>query len=275
MTTTGIEIQTIQHPLAFRLLRVRGARWLTPRMVRVTLEGAALAGFRSEGADDGSRLFFPADPGDGSWAPIVEGTKLIFPEDQPAPPGREYTPRRYDPEAGELDFDFVVHGDGPASAWAANAAPGHLLGVSGPRRSRVVAGDVDWYLLAGDETSLPAIARRLEELPAGMRAVAVIEVADAREEQPIERGSAAELELIWLHRAAAGADLSELLAGAIRRLEFPRGKVFAWGAGEASSMRQLRRHLLSERGLPPEQARVTGYWKRAIANYDHHQPLEG
>ena len=84
----------------------------------------------------------------------------------------------------------------------------------------------------------------------------------------------AEVELVWLHRDAAGADLSDLLAGALRRLDFPRGKVFAWAAGEASSMRQVRRHLLDERGLPPEQARVTGYWKRAIANYDHHQPLE-
>ena len=40
-------------------------------------------------------------------------------------------------------------------------------------------------VLIGDETALPAIARRLEEMPAGMRAVAIIAVDSAAEEQPL------------------------------------------------------------------------------------------
>jgi NADPH-dependent ferric siderophore reductase len=272
MTTTQSPIEVVQHPYGFRLLAVQRATWLTPRMVRITLGGDALAGFRTEAPDDGTRLFFPPDPTDTAWAPAVEGSTLVFPGDRP--PGREYTPRRYDPVAGELDYDFVVHGEGPASSWAANAVPGHVVGVSGPRRSRLLAGPIDWYLLAGDETAIPAIARRLEELPAGTRATVVLEVADADEEQPINRRTPADVELIWRHRAGAGSDTSRLLTEAVRQLEIPSGAVFVWAAGEASAIRALRRHLLGERGIPVERTRMTGYWKRSVANWDHHQPLD-
>ena len=40
----------------------------------------------------------------------------------------------------------------------------------------------DWHLLIGDDTGLPAIARRLEELPAGARAVVLAEVDNAADE---------------------------------------------------------------------------------------------
>lgn len=272
MAMTDSMIKAVQYSVVFRLLKVRRTRWLTPHMLRTTLGGDALEGFRSEGADDGARLHFPSDPTDTTWVPTVKEGKLVFPEGRPVPPGREYTPRRFDPVAGELDFDFVVHGEGPASAWAAHAVPGHYLGSSGPRRSRVISGEVDWYLLAGDETALPSIGRRLEELPAGLPVVAIIEVANAEEEQPI--ATAAELELIWLHRDAAGADTTNLLADAIRHIEIPGGNIFAWAAGEASSLRAVRRHLVQERGLATERMRLTGYWKRSIPNWDHHTLLD-
>jgi NADPH-dependent ferric siderophore reductase len=271
MSATESPIELVQLPFAFRLLRVRRSTWLTPHMVRITLEGDTLAGFRSDAADDGARLFFPPDPTDASWVPTVEGTTVVFSDEHPKPPNHEYTPRRYNAEAGELDIDFVVHGDGPASNWAANAVPGHYLGMSGPRHSRMITGRVDWYLLAGDETGLPSIARRLEGLPADTRAIAVIEVANAEEEQPIE--SPADLQLVWVHRDEAQGERSDLLAHAISKLDFPDGLVFAWAAGEASSIKAVRRHLV-ERGISLPRMRMTGYWKRSIPNWDHHIPVE-
>lgn len=254
------------------MLEVKRVAQLSPHMRRITLTGAALADFRSDAADDGSRLYFPPDPHDSSWVPVVKGTTLVFPADSPRPPGREYTPRRYDPVAGELDFDFVVHSDGPASTWAAHAQPGHLLGQSGPRRSRLVVGAVDGYVLAGDETGLPAIARRLEELPAGMPVTVVVEVANAAEELPLP--TAADLRLLWVHRDETGPNPTELLARTIRSLDLPAGNLFAWASGETGSITAVRRHLLRERELPSEWMRMTGYWKRAIANWDHHQPFD-
>jgi len=270
MADTTSPIEVVQHPFVFRLLEVRRSTWLTPGMVRVTLGGGALEGFRSDAADDGARLFFPPDPLDASWVPSVDGTSLVFPGERP--PGREYSPRRYDPVAGELDFDFVVHGDGSASNWARNAVPGHYLGLSGPRRSRVVTGRVDWYLLAGDETAIPSIGRRLEMLAAGTPVFAVIEVADASEEQPLP--TEANLNLTWLHRANVAANDTGQLARTLATLTLPDGDGFSWAAGEATAMRSVRRHWLDERGIPDTRMRVTGYWKRAIANYDHHLPLD-
>jgi NADPH-dependent ferric siderophore reductase len=49
----------------------------------------------------------------------------------------------------------------------------------------IVPDIFDSYLLIGDETAIPAIARRLDELPAGRKVLAVIEIANAAEQQPL------------------------------------------------------------------------------------------
>ena len=54
----------------------------------------------------------------------------------------------------------------------------------------------------------------------------------------------------------------------------PDGEVFAWAAGEAGEMRNLRRLLINELNIPVGRMRVTGYWKRATSNFDHHTPLD-
>ena len=39
-------------------------------------------------------------------------------DDALRPVVRTYTPRRFDAAAGTLEVQFLLHGDGPASAWA-------------------------------------------------------------------------------------------------------------------------------------------------------------
>lgn len=68
--------------------------------------------------------------------------------------------------------------------------------------------------------------------------------------------------------------LVAVVADTIRKLEFPDGNVFAWAAGETTSIAPVRRHLLREREIPSDWMRMTGYWKRAIPNWDHHTPFE-
>jgi NADPH-dependent ferric siderophore reductase len=183
------------------------------------------------------------------------------------PPARDYTPRRYDAAANALTIDFVLHGDGPATSWAAQAQPGHFLGVGGPRGSFIVPDDFDWYLFAGDESALPAIGRRLEELPVGARAVAVIEVADAGEEQRLT--SRAQLDVRWLHRNGAAPGETSLLRDAIAGLSLPRGEGYAWAAAEAATAKALRRHLVDERGVRKDRVKAAAYWKRgAVAVHE-------
>ena len=255
-------------PIKLRVLEVLRTTRLTPDMVRVTLGGPELEGFRSEAPDDHVRIFFPVDGERRPVMPTGVGPRGVeFPPDKPRPPMRDYTPRRYDAAAGELDIDFVLHGSGPGATWASRARPGDLIGVGGPRGSHVVTYDFDAYVLFADETGLPALGRWLEELPAGARAIVFAEVANAAAQLPLE--SRANLELRWLHREGHASGAPSALEHAVRTLTLPPGDVFVWGAGESTLMRTLRLHLLNERGLPKAWVHLTGYWKRGVTDHDH------
>jgi NADPH-dependent ferric siderophore reductase len=47
----------------------------------------------------------------------------------------------------------------------------------------MIADDLEWWLLVGDETALPSISRRVEALAAGVRAVTLVAVSGPDEEQ--------------------------------------------------------------------------------------------
>jgi NADPH-dependent ferric siderophore reductase len=266
-TTTVRTPRRVRHELKMRLLQVREVSRLTPKMVRVVVGGEQLAGFASAAHDDHVKLFFPHPGEDKPVLPVPTPNGPVYPEGALRPVARDYTPRRYDAAANTLTLDFVLHSEGPATAWAAQARPGQFLGVGGPRGSFVVPDDFDWYLLVGDEAAMPAIGRRLEELPGGTRSIAVIEVADAAEEQRLDTHARAEIH--WLHRQGAVAGHHALLQKALAELELPAGEGYAWVAAEASAAKALRRYLVDERGVPKDRVKAAAYWKQgAVAVHE-------
>jgi NADPH-dependent ferric siderophore reductase len=257
----------VRHETKLRMLQVRDVSRITPKMVRIVVGGNELAGFTSAAHDDHVKLFFPQPGQEKPVLPTPSPNGPIYPEDALRPAARDYTPRRYDAAANTLTIEFVLHDAGPATAWAAQAQPGHFLGVGGPRGSFIVPDDFDWYLFAGDETALPAIARRLQELPAATRAVVVAEVADAGEEQRFETRT--RLETHWLHRDGAAPGDTVLLQDAIAELPLPAGDGYAWVAAEAATAKALRRHLVDARGLSKERVKAAAYWKHgAVAVHE-------
>ena len=102
---------------------------------------------------------------------------------------------------------------------------------------------------------LPAIARRLEELPANRRALVVIEVENALEEQPLH--SAAAVDVIWVHRDVLGEDLLKT----VEALSIPEGALYTWVATESALSRKVRRVLLDTHGLSEEFVKAVGYWR--------------
>ncbi|MEF2279626.1 siderophore-interacting protein [Deinococcus sp. YIM 134068] len=245
------------HPVRRRLLEVRRVTDLTPHLRRVTLTGD-LDGFRSEGADDHVKLFFPT--------PGATAEALLAGEEGAVLARRDYTPRRFDPGAGELDIEFALHGDGPGSTWAAHARPGDPLLLGGPRGSTVVTYDFDAYLLAGDEAAQPAVSRRLEELPPGARALVFLEVDGPEGEVPLS--TQADARITWLHRSGAAPGTTDLLERALREVRLPGGDVFVWVGCESAAAGRIRQHLLEERGLNREWVRVAGYWKRGVPGHE-------
>ncbi|WP_322102824.1 siderophore-interacting protein [Paraburkholderia sp. J41] len=252
-----LEVVRVRHPLKFRLLRVARVAPVSPALVRVTLTGD-LSDFVSASFDDHVKVFFPEEGAEKPILPSLGPDGIVFPEGVARPAARDYTPRRYDPEANELDLEFALHEAGPATAWAAQARPGQYLGVGGPRGSLVIPSEFDWHLLIGDETALPAIARRLAELPAGARVAVVVEVANraARIALPTE----ADLYAVWVYRDESEGE--QPLADAVSQVWLPPGEGYVWAAGEASSIRAVRAHLCNERGVDKKRVRASAYWRR-------------
>ena len=180
--------------------------WLTPHMIRVVLGGEGLAGFDAgEFTDHYVKLIFPP-PGAPYGHPVdPEAVEAEHPREL-WPVTRTYTVRSWDEENGELTVDVVHHGDtGIAPLWAAATGPGDRISMFGPGGGYAPAADADWHLLAGDESALPAIAAAVEGLPADARAVVLVEVAGAEEEQPLVTPEG--VTLTWIHRdTAAGCD---------------------------------------------------------------------
>ena len=253
---TAVDTQTIHrvmHEIKRRRLEVLRVVDLTPRMRRITLGGPELAGFISLGTDDHVKLLFPQN---AEQAAALETLVLgAGKSDVPMPEMRDYTPRRYDLDKLELDIDFVLHGDGPASTWAEQAKPGQFLHIGGPRGSMIVPDIFDSYLLIGDETALPAIARRLEGLAANRKALVVIEVENGKEQQPLE--SPAQVNVIWVLRG----DSKDSLLTTVKQLQVPKGNLYAWVATETKVSRQIRRVLLDDHGLDEQFVKAVGYWR--------------
>lgn len=260
--------QRMRHPLRFRQLHVSQVERLTPHLVRVTLAGDDLEGFVSLGFDDHVKLFFP-DPVTGGLAvPTVGADGPVWPEGT-RPTMRDYTPHHFDPVARTLQIDFALHQPGgPATEWAAQAQVGQTLGVGGPRGSLIVPTGFDWHLLIGDDTALPAIARRLAELPASARAEVLIEVDGPADS--IALPSAATLAVQWVHRSSAVAGALPLL-DALRRTQMPTGVFHSWIGCESTQAKALRAYLTTECLANPQWIRASSYWRRGSA--DSHESL--
>ncbi len=239
------QIERRRHETKRRLLTAESVTRLTPKMVRVVFGSPDLDGFVSAAPDDHIKLFLP-DPRE------PEGRCM-----------RDFTPRAYDAQARRLTIDFALHDKGPATEWARAAKPGDTLEIGGPRGSAVVPDDFDHYLLVGDETALPAIARRLEELRADVPVTAMIVVDGKAEEIPLETRT--NLRLVWVHRDGQHVDDGTLLHYALTTWRPPAGDGFVWIGAEARVARRLRNYLVEDRGHPKAWLKASGYWVRGEA----------
>ena len=230
----------------------------SPRLRRVTLGGPELDGFALELPAASARLLLP-DPGAGLVVPEWTGNEFLRP-DGSRPVIRTLTP--WDLGDGRLAVDVVLHGSGRASTWARAAAPGDEAAVSGPGRGYAVDRDAPEYVVAGDETAIPAMAQVLAALPVGTPVQVHVEVAAAAARLALPGAADAD----W-HVLPDGAEAGDAMVAAVRSATFgPDARV--WAAGEAAAVQRVRKHLFGERGLTRAQCTVRGYWKRGRAGDD-------
>ena len=262
--------ETTVLPPVLRRLEVRRVVDLTPGMRRVTLGGPELGandahGFqvpalRTDGFDDHVKVFLPVPGQDVPLLPVQLPGRLDHTATGLRPVAKDYTPRRLDHVAGELDLDLVRHGEGLASTWVEHVGTGDPAWIAGPGITAAFPHDVDWFLVVGDETALPAIGRFLEDLPEGTPAQVVVEVADASHEQPLPARPGAEVR--WLHRGDAPPGTTQLMLDAVRDAPWWDGEAYVWVSGESQVVRAVRTFLRAERPVPRDCLDVTGYWRR-------------
>lgn len=236
-------IRRVRHELKLRPVTVRRTARPSPGLIEIVFGGDALDGFTSLSFDDHVKFFFTDAQGQEQR--------------------RDYTPRHFDAERRELTLVFALHEGGAASGWAHRARPGDTATIGGPRGSMIIPDDLDWYLLAGDATALPAMARRLEEHPAGTPTTVLLHTPHPQDADTL-RGRDG-LALQWLPEAAG-------LEAAARYLELPAGQGFVWCAGEAAAMARLRDVWVNERGLPRSHVKVSAYWKPGAEGF--HENLD-
>ncbi|MEV8226780.1 siderophore-interacting protein [Streptomyces sp. NPDC079167] len=260
----GLHAEKVGYPIGVRETEVVRTAMVGAGLLRVTLGGQGTEGFEAHAPDEHVKMLFPDE--DGTLRlPERNGTMLRWAGS--ALRSRQYTVRRYDPVSGEIDIDIALHEGGLASDWAREARPGAVMHLAGPPGGLIVPNSYDRYLLAGDITALPAIARRLEELPGSARGWAFVEVHDAAQE--IELSSPDGVEVTWLHRDGGPAEADEAFVRAVTSVTVPEGeRVYVWVAGEAGQIKPLRRWVRDELGLDRADHDITGYWKRGVADFD-------
>ena len=225
-------------------------------MVRITFGGPELEGLVVEHPAASVRLLLPSSGATDIVIPTWRGNEFLLP-DGSRPAIRTFTPRRVDPAEQELDLDVVIHDGGVASDWAQRAAVGDRVAVSGPGRGYAFDAEARRFLLAGDETAIPAISQLLEILPAGTPVEVHLEIAhpDARLRLPDHPGATVE----WHDLGEEEAPGLTLLR-AVKNVDVSSGSRI-WVAGEAAGVQRIRKHLFQERGTPRAQATIRGYWK--------------
>jgi NADPH-dependent ferric siderophore reductase len=239
------------------VLSVRGSRWLSTHTVRLTVGGPGFADFRTNDFTDKYAKIHFVDPGLGLTPPydLAALRESLPPEQRPVT--RTYTVRGVEPDQQQLTLDFVVHGDdGIAAPWAAHAAVGDVLTLSGAGGAYRPDPELDWHLFAGDESALPAICSALEALPRHARGIAYLETCDDKEN--LDADAPDGVELVWLHRPEPGTR-PRLLADTLGAGRWLPGRAGVFAHGERESMKAVRA-ALKGRLTEADQLSLSGYW---------------
>lgn len=268
MAATVREVEVF--PICIREVEVLRVEDVTPGMRRVVVGGPAMDshvrdGVRlpavcTNGFDDDIKLL-PVDPQTGTLPFDVPRNTDTGAVDWPAGSfqySRTYTVRSYDPDTREMAIDFAEHEGGLASDWAYRARPGETILMAGPKHSSSLPREAEWMLIAGDQTALPAIARCLELLPADLPATVVIEVAEPSHRQELK--SEAPVDITWLYRSESGGE--SRLVETVQAAQWRPGQPYLWVAGEALTIKPLRRWAKQDRSIPKQFVEITGYWRQ-------------
>lgn len=250
-------------PPRFREVAVGSVERRSPYLVRVVFEADGLAALLGDQPAASVRLLLPDAAGTLAM-PTWVGNEFLA-ADGSRPAIRTLTPLRVPGRDDALACEVVLHDRGLLSAWAGTVVPGGRAALSGPGRGTDLAPEARRWLVAGDESALPAVTTLLEALAPEVTVDAVVEVRhrDAVVALPGHPGAT----LHWVERAGADVPGEALVAhvdAAVSRAEFAPEDLWVWAAGEAAAVQRIRRVVAGE-GIPRARTVIRGYWKAGRA----------
>lgn len=272
---------------------------LSAHLWRFTFEGPEVSQMATLAPDQRIKIFFPDPQGRPPAMALAPDWYARYKKQdvETRPPMRTYTIRALRAQDGEVDVDFVLHGEtGPASTWATRARPGERLQIMAPNAAfEGDGGGYEWkppqglkrLLLIADETALPAVAGILDglsALPAPPINEAFVEIPS--EDDMIALATWPGLSIEWMPRNldAPGARM----LGAAQRAALPTtaskaapilaevnvdeailwdvsapddAGFYGWVAGEAAAVLAIRRLLITERRVDKSSLNLMGYWR--------------
>lgn len=250
-------------PDDLRVLHVATIDDIAPRFRRIVFQGENLERYDRDDQLHCRLIFQQRGVARFLWPMLDHRGHIVWPDDTVIPT-RVYTIRRIDRSRQQITVDFAIHPNaGPATQWALNARIGDVVGILGPAANG--PKDADFYVLAGDETALPAIARILENLTPAALGVAFIEVDGKSDELPLP--CPAGMTISWLYRDGSGAGTTTLLENAIRSLRWPDdlGRSFFWGGCEHKAFSAIYRYLRRQVMLPKDRMVFYSHWYRTLS----------
>ena len=228
-------------------------------MIRIRLQAEEIKAFPTDCAGGHVKLVIP--PAQSNVTGVTQLLSSISVRKQM----RTYTIRNIDLTSGEIDVDFVAHGNtGPASAWALSAQVGDSISISSPGGPKLKNARSGKYVVAVDMTAFPAAAASVEKLPVDAQGDFYAEILSMDDEQPISAPPG-----IKMHWIVSDKDNdTDTFAQTVKTLNM-QGNESIFVAGEYTTVANLKSYFRTERAYPKDQLYISSYWKKGLVESEH------
>ncbi|KFK94299.1 MULTISPECIES: siderophore-interacting protein [unclassified Serratia (in: enterobacteria)] len=255
------------RPRAPYLIEVTRLCDITPHLRRITFSAPDLCHYPANAAAAHIKVFLPCAGQTQPDLPTLSDNGPVWPADAVRPIVRTYSIRAVRPEQAEIDIEFALHDhNGPAVNFARQAKPGDKIGISNPGGPKPMLPAADFYCLAGDPSSLPAIAALLENLPANSTGRVFIRVDTPADVLDLKKP--ANVELSWI---IGSTDKTAELITQFCAQPLPQAGIHFWLAGEDRLVVELRRYLRREWKCDRNQLYAVPYWREGLNEEGYHE----
>ncbi|MCL2894367.1 siderophore-interacting protein [Brenneria tiliae] len=267
MSTPNEAPKTTYRPAPPRLVQVKEINDISPGLRRITFSGENLHDYPPECEGWHLKILLPREGELKPALPTLTPQGPQWRENEVPPFIRTYSVRAIRLAQREIDIEFALHDGvaGPALNFARRARPGDWIGISNPGGPDPMLPEAKHYFMAGDPTSLPAIAALLEKLAPDAQGKVVIRVDNESDTLDLRKPEG--VEVVWL---TGDISLTDRLVDTFTSWALPAQDVTFWIGGEDRIIKALRRYIRREKGYDRQRIYAIPYWRHGYDEERYH-----